>query len=453
MMRTARRCLARRILAFVIAVGAVTPAAAQPLLETLTLVVPAAPGGGWDQTARVMQQVLQQEGLVGTVVVENVPGAGGTIGLAQFVRARRGDGDALMVTGLVMLGAILTNASPVTLDKTTAMARLTGEYEVLTVPADSPLRSVQDLVTALRASPRAVSWGGGSAGGTDHILAALIADAVGVDPHQVNYVAFSGGGEAAAAALGGQITVGVNGYGESAPHIEANRLRGIAISSPNRLPNLPIPTLREQQIDVELANWRAVVAPPGIGEADRTALETLIDRMVKTASWRAILSKRGWLDLYLPAQPFDAFILTEQARIGGIVRRIGREGALSRGEVIASRMFPLIVLLGLAATVVALAAQTWRHRKIVAGTAPAYSVRGRPAMLVLLGCAANLFLFERAGFVIAAAAVFWLTARACGSAKPVRDAVIGLSFGLALYVLFVRGLDLHLPPGILRGIL
>ena len=126
------------------------------------------------------------------MVVENVPGAGGTIGLAQFVRGRRGDGDALMVMGLVMVGAILTNASRVTLDQTTAIARLTGEYEVLTVPADSPVRSVQDLVTALRASPRAVSWGGGSAGGTDHILAALIADAVGIDPHQVNYVAFAG---------------------------------------------------------------------------------------------------------------------------------------------------------------------------------------------------------------------------------------------------------------------
>jgi putative tricarboxylic transport membrane protein len=435
-----------------VAVGA-APAAAQPLMETLTLVVPAAPGGGWDQTARVMQQVLQQEGLVRTVVVENVPGAGGTIGLAQFVRGRRGDGDALMVTGLVMLGAILTNASPVTLDKTTAMARLTGEYEVLTVPADSPIHSAADLVTALRASPRAVSWGGGSAGGTDHILAAMIASAVGVDPHQVNYVAFSGGGEAAAAALGGQITVGVNGYGESEAHIEAQRLRAIAISSAARVPNVSIPTLREQQIDVELANWRAVVAPPGLGDADRKALENVIDRMVHTARWKAILEKRGWFDLYLPAAPFDAFVLTEQARIGGIIRRIGREGALSRGEVIASRMFPLIVLVGLASTALALAVELWRQRRIPRTIDPSQKMRAGPALLVLLGCAANLLLFERAGFVVAAAAVFWLTARACGSVKPVRDLLFGASFGLVLYLLFVRGLDLHLPAGILRGIL
>ena len=453
MTQNARTCRARRILAFVVALGAATPAGAQPPLETLTLVVPAAPGGGWDQTARVMQQVLQQEGLVRTVVVENVPGAGGTIGLAQFVRGRRGDGDALMVMGLVMVGAILTNASRVTLDQTTAIARLTGEYEVLTVPADSPMRSVKDLVTALRASPRAVSWGGGSAGGTDHILAALIADAVGIDPHQVNYVAFSGGGEAAAAALGGQVTVGVNGYAESASHIDANRLRAIAISSGNRVPNLPIPTLREQQIDVELANWRAVVAPPGMGEADRRAIETVIDRMVHTTRWKTILETRGWLDLYLPSQPFEASLLTEQARIGSIVRRIGREGALSRGEVIASRMFPALVLIGLGATVTTLAAQMWRRRRAAPAVEPTQKVRGGAAMLVLLGCAANVLLFERAGFVIAAATVFWLTARACGSAKAFRDFLIGLAFGFVLYVVFVRGLDLHLPPGILRGLL
>ena len=164
MTQTARRAGRDAFSPFIVALGAAAPAGAQPPLETLTLVVPAAPGGGWDQTARAMQQVLQQEGLVRTVVVENVPGAGGTIALAQFVRGRRGDGDALMVMGLVMVGAILTNSSRVTLEQTTAIARLTGEYEVLTVPADSPVRSVKDLVTGLRASPRAVSWGGGSAG-------------------------------------------------------------------------------------------------------------------------------------------------------------------------------------------------------------------------------------------------------------------------------------------------
>ena len=162
-----------------------------------------------------------------------MPGAGGTIGLAQFVRGRRGDGNALMVMGLVMVGAILTNASRVTLDQTKPIApELTGEYEVLTVPADSPMRSVKDLVTALRASPRAVSWGGGSAVGTHHILAALIADAVGIDPHQVNYVAFSGGGEAAAAALSGQVTVGV--AATDTPNPRPTSTRTASARSPSR---------------------------------------------------------------------------------------------------------------------------------------------------------------------------------------------------------------------------
>jgi len=170
----------------------------QPVLDRLTIIAPAAPGGGWDQTARAMQHVLETQGLVRIVQVENVPGAAGTIGLSQFMTGYRGRGDALLVTGLVMLAAILWNESPVSLAQVTPIARLTGEYEVIAVPASGPHREMRSLVDALRANPRAVSWGGGSAGGTDHILAGLIVAAAGVEARRANYIAFSGGGEAVA---------------------------------------------------------------------------------------------------------------------------------------------------------------------------------------------------------------------------------------------------------------
>jgi putative tricarboxylic transport membrane protein len=204
--------------------------AAQPLDDHLVIVAPAAPGGGWDQTARALQHVIERRGLARIVEVQNVPGAAGTIGLAQFVNAGAGNTRSLLITGLVMLGATLWNDSPISIGQATPIARLTGEYEVVAVPAASAIADLGQLVEVFRRRPEAFAWGGGSAGGTDHILAGLIAEAAGVDPRRVNYVAFSGGGEAVAALLGGHVAAGISGYSEFAAHLQSGRLRAIAIS-------------------------------------------------------------------------------------------------------------------------------------------------------------------------------------------------------------------------------
>ena len=197
------------------------------------IVAPAAPGGGWDQTARALQQAFVSVDPDTSVQVDNVPGAAGTIGLARFVSGERGNPEALLVMGLVMLSAITTNHAPVTLAETTPIARLTGEPEVIVVPAASPLKSLDDLLAAFRTSPESVSWGGGSAGGTDDLLVRLLAETIGIAPSRVNYIAFAGGGPALAALLGGQVTAGVSGYSEFAGQIDAGALRALAISSPS----------------------------------------------------------------------------------------------------------------------------------------------------------------------------------------------------------------------------
>ena len=199
------------------------PAIGAAQAEEYKIMAPAAPGGGWDQTARAMQAALQDGGIAPSVQVTNVPGAGGTIGLAQFVNQTSGDPSQLIVGGYVMGGAILTNGSPVTLDQVTPIARLTGEYEAIVVPAASDIKDMKGLVEKLKADPGSVSWAGGSAGGTAHITAGLIATATGVDPTKVNYVAFSGGGEALAAILGNQVTDGISGYGEFASQNQAGQ--------------------------------------------------------------------------------------------------------------------------------------------------------------------------------------------------------------------------------------
>jgi putative tricarboxylic transport membrane protein len=313
----------RTLLATAIACGIAAALPAQAQVDGLEIIAPAGPGGGWDQTARAMQAALQDAGLASGIQVQNVPGAGGTIGLAQFVTTKKRRGDAILVGGLVMGGAILTNKAPVTFDDVTPLARLTGEYELIVVPTGSPIQSMADLVAQLKVDPGSVSWGGGSAGGTDHIVAGLVAKAAGVDPTRVNYIPHSGGGEALASILGGHVTVGVSGYEEFAPQIQAGKLRALAVSAPERLPGIDVPTLSESGLDVVLVNWRGVFAAPDIRDRDKAALEEAVAGMVESTAWKETLHNRGWLDLYQPADEFAAFLAEDQATVEGILKDIG----------------------------------------------------------------------------------------------------------------------------------
>jgi putative tricarboxylic transport membrane protein len=288
-----------------------------------TIMAPAAPGGGWDQTARTMQAVLQETGISENVQVINVPGAGGTIGLAQFVSQAKGDPEDLIVGGYVMVGAILTNASPVDLSMVTPIARLTGEQEAIVVPASSDIQTIDDLVAALKEDPGAVSWGGGSAGGADHILAGLVAKAVGVDPTSVNYIAFSGGGEALAAILGGQVTVGVSGLGEFESQIEAGQLRLLAVSGEAAPEGVDAPTLKEAGVDVALENWRMVAAAPGITDEEKAAIAAEIEKLATSDAWRQELATRGWDDRYLAGPDFEKQLAADIEATSAILTDIG----------------------------------------------------------------------------------------------------------------------------------
>ena len=305
----------------VLGIGLLNIAEAQ--VQTLTIMAPAAPGGGWDQTSRAMQQVLRRAGLVRSAQVLNVPGAGGTIGLARLVNSNQGDGNLLMTTGLIMVGAVLTNKSPVTLAQATPIARLTGEYEVLVVPAASPHRTLADFIPAWKENPGEFAIAGGSAGGADHMLAGLLAKAAGIDVSQINYIPHSGGGEAMASLLGNHVAAGINGYAELISFIQTGNLRALAISSGKRLPGLDIPTFVEQGIDLTLANWRGVAAAPGISSQQRAALIALIGRMHQSAEWKTVLERNNWLDMYLPGPEFEAFLGQENARVASVLESIG----------------------------------------------------------------------------------------------------------------------------------
>jgi putative tricarboxylic transport membrane protein len=298
------------------------PANAQAV-ELLKMFVPAAPGGGWDQTARSIEAVLRATGAVNGVQITNVPGAGGAVGLPQFLNNWRAQGNSLMVSGMVMVGSLIANKSPMRLTQATPVARLTGEFLALAVPASSPFKDAKDFAAALKADPTKVPVAGGSAGGSDHILVGMIAKAAGVPAAKVSYVAFSGGGPAMAALLGAQVAAGVSGYGEFAEQVKAGKLRVLAISADKRQPGIDAPTLKEQGIDVELFNWRGVFAPPGVSDADRNAMVAMISKMAATPQWADVCKQRDWSMITLAGNDYKTFLDAESGRIESILKDLG----------------------------------------------------------------------------------------------------------------------------------
>ncbi len=298
------------------------PAQAQAI-DMLQIFVPAAPGGGWDQTGRTIEAVLKANKQINNAQVTNVAGAGGAVGLPQFVNQWKGRQNSVMVAGMVMVGALIANKSPVNLTQTVPLARLTGEFEVIVVPGSSPHKDMKSLVEQLKKDVGSVSWAGGSAGGTDHILVGMIAKANGLDPKKAAYVAFSGGGPAQAALLGNQVTCGVSGWGEFSEQVKAGKLRALAISSDKRVPGLDVPTLKEQGIDVELFNWRGLFAPPGIADAERAKLTKMIEDMAASKAWKDELEKRDWMGILQTGKAYEDYIKTENTRIEGILKDLG----------------------------------------------------------------------------------------------------------------------------------
>jgi putative tricarboxylic transport membrane protein len=287
------------------------------------MMIPANPGGGWDTTGRALGKAMTDAKLADTVTYDNKGGAAGALGLAQFVNGNKGDPNALMTMGAVMLGGIITGKPPVNLSQATPLARLTSEYNVFVLPANSPFKTMADIVAQLKKDPGSVKWGGGSRGSTEHIAAAMIAQKVGADPSKINYVAFRGGGEATAAILGGNVTVGGSGYSEFAEYITAGKMKPIAVTSGTRLKGISVPTLKEQGINVEIGNWRGVYGAPGITAPQRKALTDMVLAALKTKSWQESLEKNNWTPAVLSGAAFDKFVDDEFASLRATMVKSG----------------------------------------------------------------------------------------------------------------------------------
>lgn len=302
--------------------GAASSAADGPV-SGLRIMVPNTPGGGYDTTARVAAKVMEETDVASGVEVFNLAGAGGTVGLARTVN-EKGNGDLAMLMGLGVVGASYTNDSAAKLTDTIPLARLIQEPGAIMVSKDSPYKTIDDLVKAWKENPAKVSVGGGSSpGGPDHLLPMQLAQAVGIDPKKVNFVSYDGGGDLLPAILGNKLGFAASGAGEYLDQIKSGEIRVLATSGEKRLAGVEAPTLTESGIDLVFSNWRGIVAPPGVSDADRDRWIVALEKMHGTAQWQQALKTNGWTDAFATGEEFASFLKEQDQRVADVLTALG----------------------------------------------------------------------------------------------------------------------------------
>jgi putative tricarboxylic transport membrane protein len=285
----------------------------------MSMLIPNSPGGGYDQTGRAAVGVMEDLDITGgTFDVTNVIGAGGSVAMTELMN-EQGDENVLMTVGLGVVGSLYSFGNDFKVTDATPLAQLMEEYEGVLVPGDSPFRTIDDLVTKWKADPRSVVVGGGSSpGGPDHLFPMQLAEAIGIDPRQVRYISYDGGGPLTSALLGKKIQVGFSGLGEFEAQVESGELRVLAVSGKERLKSevfKDVPTLTESDVDLVFVNWRGVLAPPGIPDARRDELIEDLQKMHDSAEWQATLKKNDWIDTFRTGDDFESFLQTQDTRV------------------------------------------------------------------------------------------------------------------------------------------
>ena len=284
---------------------------AQRLGPQLRIVIPANPGGGWDQTGRALGAALMASGMVDKVIYENIGGKGGTIGLAEYTKRYGDDPNSLLIGGMVMVGALALNKTFSALHQVQALARLTSDYLVVAVPPDSSISTPKALMQAMHESLPAIAVGGGSAGGVDHMYAGMLARLSKANAEQLQYKPFPGGNDVLQALLQKQVQVGISGYSEFRDALQAGKLRALGVSS--RRTMFGIPSMRELGVDAEMSNWRAVFTGKNLSPDRTQQMLAAIQHASAHESWKNSLSSNHWNSSWLTGKSLLEFMEVETA--------------------------------------------------------------------------------------------------------------------------------------------
>lgn len=294
--------------------------------EKAECIAPANPGGGWDTICRATSATLQKTGaLKPTMYVTNQPGGSGAVAIASVITKRKGDPGLIVAASNSLTFTMAMGRTPHSYKDVIPLAQIAAENGGFFVRADSKLKTLADLVAALKADPSSVSFAGGSAPGSlDHIKLAVLAKAIGVDPTKVVYVPFQGGGEAMTSLLGGHTAAATIDLAEASAQLEAGKIRCLAIMSDKRSTRFKdLPTTWEQGVKVTFPIWRGLYMAPGASpEAVRYWSDT-VKKMLATKEWNAEREKVAWEPTQRFGDEFKRFVDDELTRYQALLKELG----------------------------------------------------------------------------------------------------------------------------------
>jgi len=299
-----------------------------PLPARIRIIVPGGPGGGWDVVARAAAGVLLAMKAFRAVDVQNVPGAGGGRGIKTLINDGKRRQNVILVNSTPILLRHLNGTFPESFRDLTPLAAIIADYQTIAVRADSPYQTLRDLTRAIKGEGRKLAIvGASSPGSMDHVSAATVLQAGGISWREWNYVpAAKGGGDAMTMLLASShIDALSTGASEVLGQMEAGKIRVLAVTSPERLAGRlgRIPTAIEQGFDATFVNWRGFFGPPALSEEMRAAYAKIFENMIETPEWRRVRDKNGWMDNFIPADRFTAFLQEEEQKMKAMLTDMG----------------------------------------------------------------------------------------------------------------------------------
>lgn len=298
---------------------------ASELMSSVHFLIPAGPGGGWDGTARGIGEALQKSGMIEDVSYENLSGGGGGRAIAKLIETADRQQNTLLISSTPMVVRSLQGIFPQSFRDLRVIGSVIADHTAILVKADGPFKSFNELSAAYNRNPRDIKVAGGSVrGSTDHFVIARAFQLGGGNPRSVVYVPYDGGGKAMAGLLTGETTTLSTGLSEAIDMHRAGEARIIAVTAPERLPELPdVPTLIEQDIDFTFANWRGFFAAPGLPDIHYRQMINTVESVTGTPAFEEVRARNGWTRLSLTDQAFYEFLEDQETEIGTLMRELG----------------------------------------------------------------------------------------------------------------------------------
>jgi putative tricarboxylic transport membrane protein len=290
--------------------------------KPIELVVHTSPGGGADLFGRYVADLINREKLLPQpVVVVNKPGGAHAVA-AKYVASKHGDPHTILTIAHSSFLSIPTvSGQDLGLDQFVPLALFAMDSHTVTVQADSPHKSVKDLLAAAKSSPKAITAGIGTIGGTAHMLGYLLEKQADV---KLNYIGLKGGGEAVLGVLGGHYQVCFENVSEVIDHVKAKKLRILAVPTEKRLSFLPeVPTLKEQGYPLIVGLGRGFLAPKGIPDEARRMLEGVFEKAHRTEAWKEFASRNMFEDVFMQGEQFEQWLLQQRPGLVQFIREVG----------------------------------------------------------------------------------------------------------------------------------